>query len=125
MEAPVTRFEGQHIAELEEQLAQAALKRDHLTLRSLVQDLIRAKTDSGKLPHPNITDMLLLVISTALTELLAQRNNQAPPARRLPAHPFPSVIPPYLSTQAADVIIPRLKFVTIEQMSKSITGETK
>jgi hypothetical protein len=66
--------------ELIEQLAQAALKRDHLTLRSLVQDLTRAKTDFGKLPPPNTTDMRLLVISVALTELLAQRNNQTPPA---------------------------------------------
>lgn len=66
--------------ELLEQLAQAALTRDHLTLRSLVQDLTRAKTDFSKLPRPNTTDMRLLVISAALTELLAQRNNQTPPA---------------------------------------------
>lgn len=66
--------------ELLEQLAQAALTRDHLTLRSLVQDLTRAKTDFGKLPRPNTTDTRLLVISAALTELLAQRNNQTPPA---------------------------------------------
>jgi hypothetical protein len=66
--------------ELIEQLAQAALKRDHLTLRSLVQDLTRSKTDFGKFSRPNTTDIRLLVISAALTELLAQRNNQTPPA---------------------------------------------
>ena len=63
-----------------EQLAQAALERDHLQLRSLVQDFARAKTDYSKLPRPSTTDMRLLVISAALTELLAQRNNQTLPA---------------------------------------------
>lgn len=63
-----------------EQLAHAALERDHLKLRSLVQDFIRAKTDFSQLPRPSTTDARLLVISAALTELLAQRNNQTPPA---------------------------------------------
>ena len=63
-----------------EQLAQAALERDHLKLRSLVQDFVRAKVDWSKLPRPSATDARLLVISAALTELLAQRNNQIPPA---------------------------------------------
>jgi hypothetical protein len=63
-----------------EQLAQAALERDHLKLRSLVQDIIRAKTDFGKLARPSTTDPRLLVISAALAELLAQRNNQTSPA---------------------------------------------
>ncbi|MBI5933420.1 MAG: hypothetical protein HY867_06895 [Chloroflexi bacterium] len=66
--------------ELIEQLAQAALKRDHLQLRSLVQDLTRAKVNWSKLSRPSIADPRLLVISAALTELLAQRNNQTPPA---------------------------------------------
>jgi len=63
-----------------EQLAQAALKRDHLTLRSLVQDFARAKIDYSQIPRPVTEDIRLLVISAALTELLAQRNNQIPPA---------------------------------------------
>ncbi len=63
-----------------EQLAQAALKRDHLQLRSLVQDLTRAKVNWSNLPRPSSRDPRLLVISAALTELLAQRNNQSPPA---------------------------------------------
>jgi hypothetical protein len=63
-----------------EQLAQAALDRDHLKLRSLVQDFSRANMDYGKLPRPSTTDSRLLVISAALVELLAQRNNQTPPA---------------------------------------------
>lgn len=71
---------GSRCMEPIEQLAQAALERDHLKLRSLVQDFARAKTDFGKLPRPSTTDARLLVISAALTELLAQRNNQTPPA---------------------------------------------
>lgn len=63
-----------------EQLAQAALERDHLKLRSLVQDLTRSQTDFSSLPHPSTTDQRLLVISAALIELLAQRNNRQPPA---------------------------------------------
>lgn len=63
-----------------EQLAQAALERDHLKLRSLVQDFARAKIEYSKLPRPVTSDIHLLVISAALTELLAQRNNQPPPA---------------------------------------------
>lgn len=62
-----------------EQLAQAALERDHLKLRSLVQDFARAKIDYSKLPRPDTEDIRLLVFSAALTELLAQRNNQTPP----------------------------------------------
>jgi hypothetical protein len=62
-----------------EQLAQAALERDHLKLRSLVQDFVRAKIDYGSLSRPVTEDMRLLVVSAALTELLAQRNNQTPP----------------------------------------------
>jgi hypothetical protein len=63
-----------------EQLAQAALERNHLQLRSLVQDLTRAKINWSKLPRPSTNDLRLLAMSAALTELLAQRNNQTPPA---------------------------------------------
>ena len=66
--------------ELIEQLAQATLEQDHLKLRSLVQDLTRSKTDFNLIPRPSTTDLHLLVISAALTELLAQRNNQISPA---------------------------------------------
>ena len=62
-----------------EQLAQAALERDHLKLRSLVQDLTHEKVDWGNTPRPSTKDARLLVVSAALVELLAQRNNQVPP----------------------------------------------
>ena len=66
--------------ELIEQLAQAALDRDHLKLRSLVQDVTREKVDWSKTPRPSTKDARLLVFSAALVELLAERNHQLPPA---------------------------------------------
>ena len=63
-----------------EQLAEAALQRDSLRLRSLVQDMIRSKTDWSSLPRPMSQDVRLLVIAASLTELLAMRQNQRPPA---------------------------------------------
>ena len=63
-----------------ERLAQAAVERDHLQLRSLVQDLTRAKTDFSRTPRPQTRNALLLSMSAALTELLASRQNQHPPS---------------------------------------------
>ena len=63
-----------------EQLAEAALQRDSLRLRSLVQDMTRAKTDWSTLPRPKTKDVRLLAIAASLAELLATRQNQSPPA---------------------------------------------
>jgi hypothetical protein len=63
-----------------EQLARAALSRDHLQLRGLVQDLTRAKTDFSQMPRPSTQDARLLAMSAALVELLAAQNRQPPPA---------------------------------------------
>lgn len=63
-----------------EQLAQAILDRDHLKARSLVQDFVRAKTDFSKVRRPSTSDVQVLALSAALTELLAIRNKQTPPA---------------------------------------------
>ena len=63
-----------------EQLAQAALQRDSLRLRSLVQDMTRAKTDWSTLPRPKTKDARLLAIAASLAELLATRQSQTPPA---------------------------------------------
>ena len=62
-----------------EQLAQAALERDSLKLRSLVQDVTREKVDWSKTLRPSTNDTRLLVFSAALVELFAQRNHQVPP----------------------------------------------
>lgn len=66
--------------ELIEQLAQAALARDHIKLRSLVQDLTRSKIDFDKVTRPMTSDPKLLTMSAALVELLASRTKQTPPA---------------------------------------------
>jgi hypothetical protein len=66
--------------EIAEQRAQAAIERDHLKLRSLVQDVTREKIDWNNIPRPSTDDARLLVFSAALVELLAQRNHQVPPA---------------------------------------------
>lgn len=63
-----------------EQLAQAALARDHLKLRSLVQDLTRANVNFSVLPYPTTSDSRLLAITASLVELLALRQKQNPPA---------------------------------------------
>ena len=63
-----------------EQLAEAALQRDSLRLRSLVQDMRRARTDWSALPPPGTNDARLLAIAASLAELLATRHNQTPPA---------------------------------------------
>ena len=63
-----------------EQLAQAALERDHLKLRSLVQDITREKVDWNNIQRPSTKDARLLVFSAALVELLAERNHQVSPA---------------------------------------------
>ena len=66
--------------ELIEQLAQAALKRDSLLLRSLVQDWVRSGRPASELNRPQTEDAKVLVISAALAELLAERQGQNPPA---------------------------------------------
>ena len=66
--------------DLIEQLAEAALQRDSLRLRSLVQDMTRANIDWSTQPPPITTDDRLLAIAASLVELLAARQNQSPPA---------------------------------------------
>jgi len=63
-----------------EQLAEAALQRDSLRLRSLVQDMTHAHTDWSSLPRPQTEDARLLAIAASLAELLAVRQNQTPPS---------------------------------------------
>jgi hypothetical protein len=66
--------------ELIEQIAEAALQRDNLRLRSLVQDLVHTNVDWSSLPRPTTNDTRLLAIAASLTELLAERQHQNPPA---------------------------------------------
>jgi len=62
------------------EIAQAALVRDHLKLRSLAQDLTRSNIDFNRLPRPSTEDPRLLAITASLVELLATRQKQSPPA---------------------------------------------
>lgn len=66
--------------ELLEQIARAALERDHLQLRSLVHDLMHSHIQLNEIPRPILPDERLLVLSAALVELLAERKKEIPPA---------------------------------------------
>lgn len=66
--------------ELLEQIARAALTRDHLTLRSLIQDWVRSGAHTQDFSRPSFADSRLLVISAAIVELLAERRKESPPA---------------------------------------------
>jgi hypothetical protein len=66
--------------EMLEQMAIAALKRDSLSLRSLVQDWVRSGASAGSLLRPNTMDAEILIFSAALAELLSMRQGQAAPA---------------------------------------------
>jgi hypothetical protein len=63
-----------------EQMAEAALMRDSLRLRSLVQDWVRSGLPLSGLSRPNSTDPNTLAVSAALVELLALRQGQISPA---------------------------------------------
>src|ERR1043165_7001644 len=71
---------GSHSMDLIEELAEAALQRDSLRLRSLVQDMTRAHTNGSSIPRPSTKDARALVMAASLTELLATRQNQTPPS---------------------------------------------
>lgn len=62
-----------------EQLARAALERESLQLRSLVQDFLRSQPNLVDVQPPQTEDEVVLAMSAALLELLALRTNQASP----------------------------------------------
>ena len=61
-------------------LATAALRRDNLQLRSLVQDLIRSTPNLTALNPPRTADSRSLAAAASLVELLCERQSQAPPS---------------------------------------------
>ena len=63
-----------------EALAETALRRDSLHLRSLVQDFVREHPQLTTIPRPHSADLQLLGTAAGLLELLAQRTGQAAPA---------------------------------------------
>jgi hypothetical protein len=63
-----------------EQIAKAALQRQSLELRSLVQDFLRSQPMLVNVPRPQTDDKSVLAMSAALVELFALRMGQTPPA---------------------------------------------
>lgn len=74
-----------------ETLAEAALRRDSLHLRSLAQDFMRDHPQLTSIPRPAIDNPQILGTAAALLELLAQRTGQTAPAwtREIDAVPEP------------------------------------
>lgn len=62
-----------------EQLAEAALNRESLLLRSLTQDLLREQPNLSAYPKPQTNDARRLAAAASLVELLALRLRQTPP----------------------------------------------
>ena len=74
-----------------EQLAEAALNQDALSLRSLTQDLLRDRPRLKDFPRPVAVDFKTLAASAALIELFAERTHQEAPTwtREIGALPEP------------------------------------
>jgi hypothetical protein len=62
-----------------EQLAEAALNKESLLLRSLTQDLLRENPNLSDCPKPQTKDSRVLAAAASLVELLALRLRQTPP----------------------------------------------
>lgn len=63
-----------------ERIAKAALQRDGLLVRSLVQDLFRSHPRLAEVPKPATEDPRLLAAAASLVELFALRLNQQAPS---------------------------------------------
>ena len=74
-----------------EALAETALRRDSLQLRSLAQDFVREHPHLTLIPRPQTDNPQLLGTAAALLELLAQRTRQVAPnwTREIGAVPEP------------------------------------
>jgi hypothetical protein len=82
-----------------EQLAEAALQRDSLRLRSLTQDLLHETPRLSDVLRPASTDPRVLSTAAALIELLAVRQQQNPPAWAREFGPLPE---PFFLVEAAE-----------------------
>jgi hypothetical protein len=82
-----------------EQLAEAALQRDSLRLRSLTQDLLREMPRLSDVPRPASANPRVLSTAAALVELLATRQGQTPPAWAREIGPLPE---PFFLLEAAE-----------------------
>jgi hypothetical protein len=84
-----------------EQLAQAALDRDSLHLRSLVQDFSHENPRLSDHVRPAINDPRVLSVAAALIELLAARQHQTPPAWTNEIGPMPE---PFFLLKSAETL---------------------
>lgn len=75
-----------------EQLAQAAISRESLQLRGLVQDLLRENPQLSDIPLPDTDDPYLLAAAASLIELLALRLHQRPPLWTQEIGPLPEPV---------------------------------
>src|SRR5437899_990126 len=82
-----------------EQVAEAAVNRDSLRLRSLAQDLLAENPDLSAILRPRTRDPVLLSAAAGLIELLASRRNLDPP--EWTQHVGPAPEPVYLLSAAA------------------------
>lgn len=62
-----------------EEMALAALRRDHLVLRSLAHDFLRDHPRLANVPQPQTNRAEVLAVAAGLIELLANRVGQAAP----------------------------------------------
>ena len=84
-----------------EQLAEAAINQDALSLRSLTQDFLRQRPRLKDFPRPMAVDFKTLAAAAALIELFAERLHQEPPAWTREVGPLPEPI--YLVKAAASM----------------------
>jgi hypothetical protein len=67
------------MASIEDAVA-AALRRDNLTLRSLVQEILRDHPRLASIPRPATETQEILALAAGLLELIAERTGQAAPS---------------------------------------------
>ena len=75
-----------------EQLAEAVLKSDGLTVRSLAQDFFRENPRLADIPKPAVDDVRLLAACASLLELFASRLGQDGPTWTENIGPLPEPI---------------------------------
>ncbi len=75
-----------------EQLAEAALSRDSLLLRSLTQDFLRENPILIECVKPQTNDSRILAAAASLVELFALRLNQPPPHWTNDVGPLPEPV---------------------------------
>ncbi|MBM3266079.1 MAG: hypothetical protein FJZ01_00395 [Candidatus Sericytochromatia bacterium] len=85
-----------------DEVARAALARDALAVRSLVQDLLRERPSISdwEAPH-DVSDPGLLALAAALAELLADRCGQAAPPWTAKVGPLPE---PFFLLRSAETM---------------------